>query len=144
MGTGTPATSTGGIDGSIANGSLAIHALRKAYRKGALNPVAVVGAIYDRIEARGDDGVWVTLVSREDALAAAAEVDVASQPLAGVPTSANMQIVGCVASFFSACIGPREFTRRLGAKVVERHTSQLSARDILEYPPIRECSINWR
>ena len=52
-------------------GSLDLTTLTAAYAAGTLTPNAVVDAIYDRIAARGDDHVWIHLVSREDALAAA-------------------------------------------------------------------------
>jgi allophanate hydrolase len=51
--------------------------LRSAYLDGDLRVTDVIAAVYDRIEARGDDGVWISLVPREAALARAATLDAA-------------------------------------------------------------------
>ncbi len=71
-------------------GSLDFHTLTAAYASGQLKPSTVVNAIYDRIEARGDDHVWIYLVSRADALRAAEELENAGydgRPLWGIPFS---------------------------------------------------------
>jgi allophanate hydrolase len=69
-------------------GSLDFGSLRKCYAAAALKPEDVVHAIYRRIEARGDDHVWIHLVPREEALAAAGKVASRipkSAPLFGIP-----------------------------------------------------------
>ncbi|WP_158818550.1 allophanate hydrolase [Methylocapsa sp. S129] len=71
-------------------GSLDLSTLRDAYSKGSLKPSAVVEAIYDRIARRGEDSVWIHLVAREKALAAARTLEAAGydgRPLWGVPFS---------------------------------------------------------
>ncbi|MCJ7997697.1 allophanate hydrolase [Rhizobium cremeum] len=75
---------------SDATGSLDLATLGNAYASGALTPTRVVNAIYDRIEARGDDHVWIYLVPRETALKAAAELEAEGhdgRPLWGIPFS---------------------------------------------------------
>ncbi|CTQ47428.1 amidase family protein [Roseibium aggregatum] len=75
---------------SADTGSLDLQTLRRAYAGGKLNPVDVVNAIYDRIDARGDDHVWIYLVPREEALTAARELEAAGfddRPLWGIPFS---------------------------------------------------------
>ncbi|WP_029874459.1 allophanate hydrolase [Rhizobium leguminosarum] len=77
-------------DWSAATGSLDLDTLTKAYATGALTPTMVISAIYDRIASRGDDHVWIHLVSRQDALAAAAALEAKGhegQPLWGIPFS---------------------------------------------------------
>lgn len=69
---------------------LQIHALRGGYAQGSLDPEAVIETVYDRIEACPDKAVWISLVSREDALAAIRalkEGDVSERelPLYGIP-----------------------------------------------------------
>lgn len=70
-------------------GPLDLQTLRTAYAGGALTPVDVVNAVYDRIERRGDDGVWITLFDRAEAIARAervmAEGSPRTLPLYGVP-----------------------------------------------------------
>jgi allophanate hydrolase len=71
-------------------GSLDFETLTTAYAAGALKPTQVIDAIYDRIAARGDDHVWIHLVSREDALKAAQALEATGydgRPLWGVPFS---------------------------------------------------------
>lgn len=75
---------------STTTGSLDLTTLQRAYESGELRPTDVVNAIYDRIEARGDDHVWIYLVPREEALKAAAEVEKTrrnGRPLWGIPFS---------------------------------------------------------
>ncbi len=71
-------------------GSLDFQTLADAYASGTLTPSTVVNAIYDRIEARGEDHVWIHLVSREDALESAAALEKTGfdgRPLWGIPFS---------------------------------------------------------
>ncbi|CAN5118791.1 allophanate hydrolase [soil metagenome] len=69
--------------------SLEAPELRAGFAKGAFTPVDVVNAVYDRIEARGADGVWITLVPRHEAVATAAALAGGatdpSTPLFGLP-----------------------------------------------------------
>ncbi|TCJ35177.1 allophanate hydrolase [Parafrankia sp. BMG5.11] len=50
--------------------------LRAGYLAGRLSVREVVDGVYDRIAARGDDGVWITLVPRAEAMRRATELDV--------------------------------------------------------------------
>ncbi|WP_224702102.1 allophanate hydrolase [Devosia aquimaris] len=75
---------------SPTSGSLDLTTLTEAYATGALTPTQVISAIYDRIDARGEDHVWIHLVSRADALAAAAALEAEGydgRPLWGIPFS---------------------------------------------------------
>ena len=70
--------------------SLDFHVLTEGYKAGTLRPSDVVNLIYDRIEARGDDHVWIYLVDRADALAEAAKLEAEGydgRPLWGIPFS---------------------------------------------------------
>jgi allophanate hydrolase len=73
---------------------LEISALRAAYAAG-LTPEALVNALYDRIEAYPDKAVFISLVPRATALAAARNVDL-SLPLAGIPyvVKDNIDVAG--------------------------------------------------
>jgi allophanate hydrolase len=81
------------------NGDLTITALRQAYKSG-LSPVAVIEAVYDKIEAYKsmDSAVWIHLISREQALDAANKLasqysdHTALPPLFGVPFSVKDSI----------------------------------------------------
>lgn len=71
-------------------GSLQGAALRTAYLSGALRPVDVAEAVFDRISARGPDGVWINLFDRD--LVQRAALDLAARwdgaelpPLFGLP-----------------------------------------------------------
>lgn len=70
-------------------GALDIATLSAAYASGELTPVDVINTVYDRIAARGDDHVWITLLPRETSLARARELmaDPAARrlPLYGIP-----------------------------------------------------------
>ena len=59
------------------------------YRAGELRPSEVVSEALDRIEARGDDGTWISVADRDELAVRAKEleqlVDPASAPLYGVP-----------------------------------------------------------
>ncbi|MCM3884092.1 allophanate hydrolase [Frankia sp. R82] len=57
--------------------------LHAGYRCGALRVGEVIAAVYDRIEARGDDAVWISLVPREQAMARAAALDATRDALFG-------------------------------------------------------------
>ncbi|HEY0120799.1 MAG TPA: allophanate hydrolase [Rhizobium sp.] len=75
---------------SDATGSLDLVTLTAAYASGTLTPTRVVNAIYDRIEARGDDHVWIYRVPRETALGVARDLEARGydgRPLWGIPYS---------------------------------------------------------
>ncbi|MDQ0467472.1 allophanate hydrolase [Labrys wisconsinensis] len=72
------------------SGSLDLSTLARAYAAGSLRPSDVVEAIYDRIAARGEDHVWIHLVPRAEALAAARALEAEGprgRPLWGIPFS---------------------------------------------------------
>lgn len=52
-------------------GSLQATCLRRAYLAEGVAPESVIDEVYDRIAARGDDAVWIHLLPREEARAAA-------------------------------------------------------------------------
>lgn len=60
-----------------------------AYRRGEVTLVDVVDEFSEAVATRGDDGTWITVVSRTDLLAAAAAIDARpdarSLPLYGIP-----------------------------------------------------------
>jgi allophanate hydrolase len=74
---------------SPATGSLDLATLRRVYGSGEVTPEDVIEAVYARIEARGPDPAWITLVPREQALARARALTEAGPgpdlPLYGVP-----------------------------------------------------------
>jgi allophanate hydrolase len=73
--------------------SLDIKSLQQAYTMESLMPSQVVEEIYDRIEARGEDGVWISVVPRESALQRAHDLTALEEsarkkrPLFGLPFS---------------------------------------------------------
>lgn len=79
--------------------SLDLKTLAASYDKG-LRPTELVAAIYDRITARGEDNVWITLVPKDLALARAAALEAsarsAQQPLWGIPFAVkdNIDVAG--------------------------------------------------
>jgi len=83
------AVHTGG--GAVDLGSIA--ALRGGYLSGALRPVVMVAEVLARIEAAGEDHVWIAVLPPEELFARAAELErigsrpdlVATYPLFGVP-----------------------------------------------------------
>ncbi len=91
-------------------GSLDIATLRAAYAAGGLTPADLVAAIYDRIAARGEDAVWITLVPREAALARATELmqglralPPEDMPLWGVPFAVKDNIDAAGLPTTAAC-----------------------------------------
>ena len=72
-------------------GSLTRATLHGLYQSGALRPETVIDAIYSRIAARGDDHVWISLISRQEAMAHAARLSAVQTsfetlpPLWGLP-----------------------------------------------------------
>ena len=71
--------------------SLDFTRLRAGYRTGGMAPWDVVAMVYERIAARGDDGVWIHVVPRAEAESRAGELESlppdvrASLPLYGLP-----------------------------------------------------------
>ena len=74
-------------------GCLLFDRLRERYRNGTSTPTELVGFILDRIELNGDDGVWISVVERQAAIARAehlerySEPERQSLPLWGIPFS---------------------------------------------------------
>jgi len=68
-------------------GSLEIPALAAGYRDGAFTPVDVIDAVYDRIEAYGDEATFISLLFRHEAKALARDLGEydSSRPLWGIP-----------------------------------------------------------
>ncbi|GAB2837390.1 hypothetical protein GCM10022221_40940 [Actinocorallia aurea] len=64
-------------------GSLSVAELSRRYGAGTARPEDVVNDVYDRIAARGDDHVWITLRPRAEVLAEAAALP--DGPLYGIP-----------------------------------------------------------
>jgi len=65
---------------------LSIQALRARYKAGELTPAALVTSIYDQIESKPLNPVWISLIPREKALARAHELgSVPNLPLWGIP-----------------------------------------------------------
>jgi allophanate hydrolase len=83
--------------------SLAIHDLQAAYRHGGLKPLALIEALWKRLEVTADRGIWITLLPPEQIFAQAralAEQDPHSLPLYGVPFAIkdNIDLAGCPTS----------------------------------------------
>lgn len=80
---------------------LSLCALRSAYRAGEATPIGVIEEVFRRIDARGQDHVWVTLADRstvfEQAKALVARrADFDSLPLYGLPFGVkdNVDVAG--------------------------------------------------
>ncbi len=80
--------------------SLDLGALARRYEQGA-RPVEVVAEIFARLDARGDDGVWIAVADRTELLAAAIDLERRSDageplPLYGVPFAVkdNIDVAG--------------------------------------------------
>jgi len=82
--------------------SLDFSCLRAAYAEGRLSPLQVVTEVLSRIDAAGDDGVWISRVpaadlrSRAEALAALSAPERAALPLYGLPFAVkdNIDVAG--------------------------------------------------
>ncbi|MBX3453812.1 allophanate hydrolase [Ferrovibrio sp.] len=102
--------------------SLDCQFLRDAYQSGSASPTTVIAAIYDRIAARGEDAVWISLVPREQALAMAAALEKhgpAGLPLYGIPFAIkdNIDLAGLPTT--AAC-AEYAYSPAVSAKAVER------------------------
>lgn len=79
--------------------SLDLTSLAAAYEQD-LRPTDVIAAVYERITARGDDGVWITLVPEAQGLARAASLEASGRspqlPLWGIPFAVkdNIDVAG--------------------------------------------------
>lgn len=81
--------------------TLTVEALRSRYRRAELSPVDVVTDVLARIEARGDDATWISLVDPGEVLRQASALDLAQLddlPLFGVPFAVkdNIDVAGMV------------------------------------------------
>jgi len=82
--------------------SLEFTALRAAYAEGSLSPLQAVTEVLARIDAAGDDGVWISRVpdvevkARAEALAALGTRERAGLPLYGLPFAVkdNIDVAG--------------------------------------------------
>ena len=71
-----------------AHDNMDLASLAARYRTGSLTPLRLVDEILARIEARGDDHVWIHRLSRDELVGHAArlqESDLSAKPLYGVP-----------------------------------------------------------
>lgn len=86
--------------------SLDLHSLRAAYA-GGLRPADVINVVYDRIAARGEDGVWISLAPRDQSLSRAAMLadggPSADQPLWGIPFAVKDNIDAAGLPTTAAC-----------------------------------------
>ncbi len=79
--------------------ALDLASLTRLYRDGELTPGALVAGLTERIEARGDDKVWILRVTDADLMTRAAELEKAGPeglPLYGIPFAIkdNMDVAG--------------------------------------------------
>lgn len=102
-------------------GTLRIAALRALYQSGDVTPEQVIEAVYQRIEAAGDDHVWIHLVPRAAALERACRLAAENRnaPLYGIPFAVkdNMDVAGLPTT--AGCPGFGYFAGR-SAVVVEK------------------------
>lgn len=106
-------------------GTLQAASLRARYLDGSLRAADMVRAVYDRIEARDDDHVWIDLVPRAAAIARAQRLDRAlasgttPPPLFGLPFAVkdNIDIAGHLTT--AGCPG-FAYRARTSAPTVDR------------------------
>lgn len=80
------------VSNSTVAPSLDFASLSSLYRTGELLPTDVISHVFDRIAERGNDGVWINVASRTDALSRAVELErdrdwIQTLPLYGLPFS---------------------------------------------------------
>ncbi len=79
-------------------GNLSISELRRLYETNVIYPDQVIEAVYGRIEAAGQDHVWIYRLSKEDALARARQLGNwrPELPLFGIPFAVkdNIDVAG--------------------------------------------------
>lgn len=79
-------------------GSLDLATLERRYGSGELGPLEVVEAVFDRIDGYGGEGVWISLVGRDEARRAAAALGSRpdGRPLWGIPFAVkdNLDVAG--------------------------------------------------
>ncbi|ALK10925.1 allophanate hydrolase [Blastochloris viridis] len=97
--------------------SLDIAFLKHGYETGTLKPEAVLDMVYDRIAARGERPVWITLVPKAAALAQLAAAP--RGPLWGIPFAVKDNIDAAGLPTTAACPA-FAYTPRRSAGVVER------------------------
>ena len=103
---------------------LGVHALRSAYRAGALDVGQAIEEVLKRIAAAGDDRVWITRTPDEELRAQAAKLDarrgeIDKLPLYGVPFAVkdNIDVAGLPTT--AACPG-FAYGPQASAEVVQR------------------------
>ena len=79
--------------------ALDLASLTQLYRDGELTPGALVAGLIERIEARGEDKVWIHRLTNADLMTRAAELEKAGPeglPLYGIPFAIkdNMDVAG--------------------------------------------------
>jgi allophanate hydrolase len=84
---------------AVGGRSLCIAELFAAYRRRQITPAEVVDAIYERIAALPDRGIWISVLPRDTAVARAKEIaraDPNTLPLYGIPFALkdNMDLAG--------------------------------------------------
>ena len=83
---------------------MSIGALRALYRSGALVPVELIEAIYDRMEAAAANPVWITRITREEAVACARALPPnLDLPLYGIPFAVKDNIDAAGLRTTAAC-----------------------------------------
>jgi len=125
MTTATPPRRTAlGSREPLLDGGLDLGTLARLYDGGAVTPTHVVKAVLDRIRARGDDGIWISVASEEALLTAARTVEARRAagerlPLYGVPFGVKDNID--VAGFATTAACPAfSYRPRASAPTVER------------------------
>lgn len=103
---------------------LNIESLRGAYASGALTPTQLVAELYERMDACGNDSIWIHRIRREDTLERAAALEARDQaeevlPLYGIPFAIkdNIDLAGVPTT--AAC-PEYAYTPEVSAPVVEK------------------------
>jgi allophanate hydrolase len=105
------------VSADLSSLSLDIDTLAAGYASGTFTPEDVIGEVYRRIAMAGERPVWITLVSREAAIASARAAP--KGPLYGIPFAAKDNID--VADVPTTCACPDfAYTPERSATVVQR------------------------